>query len=124
MLSISSRQMRLLSDSSREDFILRTVCEWQALFEACHGRVSRIGFDQAWQIVEYLMEQVDDLPRPWEDGILYSLAHTVLSVAEKGATPAQLREGLAAYCRALPADVAGLIVLETICDALSPIEGD
>jgi hypothetical protein len=123
MLSISRCQVSQLSDSSREDFFLRTVCEWQALFEACHGRVSRIGFDQAWQIVEYLMEQVDDLPRPWEDGTLYSLAHTVLSAAENGATSEQLHEGVAAYCRALPADEAGLIVLETICEAPSPIDG-
>lgn len=122
MLRMSRGQMRQWTDESRQDFLLQTVCEWHALFESCHGRASRIGFEHAWQIAEYLMDQVDDLPLPRYNGALYSLVHTVLGAAEKGASPEQLRNGVAAYCRALPADEAGIILLETICDLPSPIQ--
>ena len=119
-MHISPKQWSLMRLQSRQDFLLQTVCEWQALFEACHGRASRISFDLAWQLAEYLMDQVDDLPQPREQGALYVLVHTVLSAAEKGATPEQLRSGVAAYCLAQPSDEAGLILLETICDLPSP----
>lgn len=124
MFRLSQEQTRQLTYQSRQDFLLHTVCEWQAFFEASHERASRIDFDQAWQVGGQVIDQMDDIPLPRNSGEVYALVHAVLRAAEKGATQDQLRDGVAAYLRALPADEAGLILLETICDLPSATGAD
>ena len=115
MLTIGADQFQSMEAEARHAFLLKTVMEWFALFETAYQRPSRITFESAWKTADFVFEHIAQLPRRWSLPIDYTFIHTVLTAIEKGATPAQLRAGLAEFCKALPADEAGLILFESIC---------
>lgn len=115
MLKISPEQLASLTADAREEFLLETVADYFALFAQCYERPSRILFEGAWQTAEYLLNRLIGLPLPEGQAIDYTLIHALLCAFDKGATTQQLREGVDAFCMALPAHEAGLILLESIC---------
>jgi hypothetical protein len=115
VLRISADQFGLMEATARKQFLLETVSEWFALWEACYGRPSRFSFEQAWLTADYVADELDGLPQRPGSFVDYTFIHLVLTFAEKGATPAQLRGGVAAFCQALPAEEAGYILFESMC---------
>lgn len=122
MLSISTEQFASLTNETRVGFLLETVSDWFGLFGACYGRPSRLHFEAAFEIGDYLLGKLEGLPQPTTERVDYAFIHTVLTAAEMGATPDQLRAGVAGFCRALPADEAAFILFEFIC-AVAPADG-
>lgn len=119
MFSIKPNQFAEMAATIRKDYLLVIVSDFFALFEQCYQRPSRLDFEAAWRIADYLFDQLQGKLCPEGGRIEYEFIHTVLCAAEKGATPEQLRKGVAVFCLALPSYEAGLVLFDSIC-ALEP----
>jgi hypothetical protein len=119
MFSIKPNQFAEMASAIRKNYQLEIVSDFFALFEQCYQRPSRLDFDEAWRIADYLLDLLEGEPCSEGQCVEYEFIHTVLCATEKGATPEQLHQGVALFCLALPSYEAGLILLDSIC-ALEP----
>lgn len=119
MLLIRPNQFAEMASTIRKNYLLEIVSDFFALFEQCYQRPSRLDFEVAWRIADYLLDQLEGKSCPEDERVEYEFIHTVLCATEKGATPEQLRQGVEVFCLALPSYEAGLILFDSIC-ALKP----
>jgi hypothetical protein len=83
MFSIKPNQFAEMAATIRKDYLLVIVSDFFALFEQCYQRPSRLDFEAAWRIADYLFDQLQGKLCPEGERIEYEFIHTVLCAAEK-----------------------------------------
>ena len=108
--------LQALENSRLTRYQAEILGTWLASWEQAWGPPRRVTVSLGIEIVDHLFSRLATAVRP--DGARHemTMAHAVLAAAEKGASREQLHEGIEAYLLALPAEQAGLILLESICD--------
>lgn len=108
---IRDDQLTDLSGQTRRPFLLTTVCDWFAVYEHAYGSPATTSFDEAWDLADHVMNELDGVT--WEPNAdhTYALVHEVLLAREKGAETDCIDRALTAFCDALPSDEAGFALL-------------
>jgi hypothetical protein len=113
-IRLSAGQLEEMEESYRTDFLLETVCDWFALFEAIYRRPATLPFEQAMEMAGELAQRLETCPQFPEEDASYELIHRALLATEQGAEPNRLHGAIESFISALPAHEAGFALFSSL----------